>query len=84
MASGSPRYDKLAKDAYQDNLVYLKNTKCSTVECLQNLTSQQATEAVPWDDFPNWDMYDQYDIPQKLSRFDGSMAIVDGRSLLFS
>ncbi|XP_045188833.2 para-nitrobenzyl esterase-like [Mercenaria mercenaria] len=78
MASGSPRYDKLAKDAYQDNLVYLKNTKCSTVDCLLALTSQEATEAVPWDDFPNWDMYDQYDIPKKLTRFDGSMAIVDG------
>jgi hypothetical protein len=79
MASGSPRYDKLAKDAYEDNLVYLNKTKCSTVDCLLALTSQEATEAVPWDDFPNWDMYDQYDIPKKLTKFDGSMAIVDGK-----
>lgn len=78
MASGSPRYDKQAKDAYNDNLVYLKNTNCSTLDCLLALTSQQATEAVPWDNFPNWDMYDQYDLPYKLTQFDGSMAIIDG------
>ena len=79
MASGSPRYDKLAKDAYNDNLVYLKNTNCSTLDCLLGLSSQQATEAIPWDTFPNWNMYDQYDLPYKLTQFDGSMAIVDGK-----
>ena len=79
MASGSPRYDKLAKDAYNDNLVYLKNTNCSTLGCLLTLSSQEATEAVPWDNFPNWDMYDQYEIPYRLTKFDGSMAIVDGK-----
>ncbi|XP_053406848.1 uncharacterized protein LOC123546538 [Mercenaria mercenaria] len=80
MASGSPWYDKLAKDAYQDNLVYLNNTKCFTVDCLLALTSQEATEAFQRDKkFPNFDMYDQDAIPKKLStRFDGSMAIVDG------
>ena len=78
MASGSPRCDKLAKDAYSDNLVYLKNTNCSTLDCLLGLSCQQATGAIPWDIFPNWNMYDQYDPPYKLTQFDGSMAIVDG------
>ena len=79
MASGSTRYDKMAKDAYKDNLVYLKNTNCSTLDCLLGLSSQQATEAIPWDIFPNWNMNDQYEIPYKLTQFDGSMAIVDGK-----
>jgi carboxylesterase type B len=78
ISSTPPRYDKLAIDAYKDNLVYLNNTKCSTVDCLLALTSQEATEAVPWSDFPNWDMLDQFDIPKKTTRFDGSLAIVDG------
>ncbi|XP_060579125.1 fumonisin B1 esterase-like [Ruditapes philippinarum] len=78
ISSTPPRYDKLAIDAYKDNLVYLNNTKCSTVDCLLALTSQEATEAVPWSDFPNWDMSDQFDIPKKTTRFDGSLAIADG------
>jgi carboxylesterase type B len=78
ISSTFPCYDKLAIDAYKDNLVYRNNSNCSTVDCLLALTSQEATEAVPWSDFPNWDMFDQFDIPKKTTRFDGSLSIFDG------
>ena len=77
LLSASPVLNKTAPAAYQDNLVFLENTKCSDVDCLRSLSAKEVTTAVPWNTYPYWAMLDQGDLPTK-GLFDGAIAIVDG------
>lgn len=77
LLSASPILNKTASEAFQDNLVFLKSTNCSSIACLYSLTSAEVTNAVPWDTYPYWAMMDQGDLPNK-GRYDGAIAIVDG------
>ena len=78
LLSGSPVLNKTAADAFKDNEVFLKNSRCGDLACLYALTSAEVTEAVPWDVYPYWAMKDQGDLPSK-RMYDGAIAIVDGR-----
>lgn len=77
LLSASPILNKTATDAFEDNEVFLMNTKCSDIECLYSLSSAEVTRAVPWETYPYWSMLDQADLPT-YEYFDGAMAIVDG------
>ncbi|XP_069104639.1 fumonisin B1 esterase-like isoform X2 [Argopecten irradians] len=77
MLSASPLLTKTLADAAKDNMVFLNNTKCVNITCLQQMSAGDITQAVPWDEFPFWSMDDQVDLAVK-GRFDGGMAIVDG------
>lgn len=77
MMSASPLLYKTLAEASADNLVFLKNTNCSTLTCLQQLSAEEVTQAVPWNVFPFWGMTDLVDVPVK-GKLDGGLAIIDG------
>ncbi|XP_069132142.1 para-nitrobenzyl esterase-like [Argopecten irradians] len=77
MLSASPLLSKTIAEASIDNLVFLNNTKCSNITCLQNMFARDVSDAVPWDVYPFWAMADLLDLPIK-GHFDGGLAIVDG------
>ncbi|XP_060072916.1 para-nitrobenzyl esterase-like [Ylistrum balloti] len=76
LLSGSPLLTKTIAEASIDNMVFLNNTKCSNISCLQQLSAHDITQAVPRNVYPFWAMEDQIDLPVK-ARFDGGLAIVD-------
>ena len=78
LSSASPILNKTATEAYKDNEIFLKNAKCTDLTCLYSLTSAEVTSAVPWNVYPYWGMDDLGDLPKK-NRFDGALAIVDGK-----
>ena len=57
--------------------IFLTKSGCQDLQCLYSLTPQQIINAVPWSEFPYWDMNDLGDIPEK-GHFDGALAVVDG------
>lgn len=77
LLSASPILNKTATDAYRDNEAFLRNSNCTDVDCIYDLTSEEVTMAVPWYTYPNWAMADQGELPTK-GHFDGAIAIVDG------
>jgi hypothetical protein len=76
--SGSPLLNKTAVDASKDNLVFLRNTECLSLNCLINLPAEDILAAIPWYVYPYWDMKDQRDLPT-YNFFDGAIAVVDGK-----
>ncbi|XP_052254793.1 neurotactin-like isoform X4 [Dreissena polymorpha] len=77
LQSASPVMNKTAAQAFKDNKPFLKNTGCSDVDCLYNLTQVDVLRSIPWDEFPYWSMDDQLSLPTA-GRFDGALPIVDG------
>ena len=77
IASASPILNKTATDAFKDNEIFLKNTHCTDIACLYALTPEEVTSAVPWREYPSWEMSDLGDLPTK-NTFNGALAIVDG------
>ena len=77
MASASPIMNKTASQAFKDNEVFLRNTKCQDVDCLYNMSAAEIIAAIPWTVYPNWGMGDLINLPIK-GEFDGALAVVDG------
>ncbi|KAL5009508.1 hypothetical protein ScPMuIL_011813 [Solemya velum] len=77
MSSASPILDKTLVEASRDNLVFLRNTGCSDLDCLLRMSPGAITRAVPWDVFPNWSMMDLTDLPMKGEAV-GALPIIDG------
>lgn len=75
--SGSPILNKTSTEASMDNLKFLHATGCSDVMCLRALPAENISDAVSWDEYPNWAMSDDIDLPTK-GLFDGAIAVVDG------
>ena len=76
--SGHPLLNKTAADASKDNLVFLRNTECLSLNCLINLPAEDILAAIPWDVYPYWDMKEQRDLPT-YNFIDGAIAVVDGK-----
>ena len=81
LQSASPVMNKTATDAFKDNEIFIQNTGCAHVDCLYALTPSEIIHNVPWDVYPFWSMDDQISLPEK-GRFDGAIAIIDGRGRL--
>ncbi|XP_060072894.1 para-nitrobenzyl esterase-like [Ylistrum balloti] len=77
LLSASPLLTKTIIGASIDNIVFLNNTNCSTITCLQQLSAHDVTLAVPWNVYPFWAMEDQVELPVR-GQLDGGLAIVDG------
>ena len=78
MMSASPVYNKTLHDASNDNQIFLSNTGCSDINCLNNIPAEDVVRAVPWDVYPYWRMSGQSDLPMK-GHFYGAICIVDGK-----
>ena len=70
--------NKTAADASKDNLVFLRNTECLSLNCLINLPAEDILAAIPWDVYPYWDMKEQRNLPT-YNYFDGAIAVIDGK-----
>jgi hypothetical protein len=77
MISASPVMNKTFSEASKDNEIFIKNTGCTDVTCLYNISASDVITNIPWDVYPYWAMEDQSGLPEK-GRFDGALAIVDG------
>lgn len=77
LMSASPVYNKTLEEASKDNMIFLKNTGCSDINCLYNVPADDIIHAIPWDVYPYWAMSDQLD-PPSYNMFDGAICIVDG------
>ncbi|XP_069479286.1 para-nitrobenzyl esterase-like isoform X2 [Ambystoma mexicanum] len=75
--SGSYVYTATLEEAEKDNLVFLKNTGCSDLECLQALTTESILKSIPWVEYPCWGAEDLTDLPTK-GKLNGPVAVVDG------
>jgi len=81
--SGSAVFNKTAKEASVDNIVFLKKSNClkktdmESLECIYNLSKTQVLHSIPWVQYPNWAMGDLLDLP-KINLFDGAICVVDG------
>ncbi|VDI41412.1 Hypothetical predicted protein [Mytilus galloprovincialis] len=80
MLSASPVMNKTLAEASKDNLVFLKSTRCSDINCLVQLPADDVLNAIPWDVFPYWEMADQNDLPTR-DLFDGALPVIDGTVL---
>lgn len=81
LMSASPLMNKTAAEASNDNLKFLQATGCSNVSCLRTLSAERISNAVSWNEYPNWAMSDQIGLPTKCL-FDGAIAVVDGNFFL--
>ena len=78
MLSASPVMNKTSTDAFKDNEVFVKTSGCRNVQCLYNLSTSEVISSAPWDIYPYWSTDDLIELPEK-GRFDGALAIVDGK-----
>ena len=81
--SGSAVFNKTAKEASLDNIVFLQKSNClkqtekESLDCLYNLNKTQVLHSIPWFEYPYWAMADQTDLPT-INHFDGALCVVDG------
>ena len=73
--------NKTAIETFNDNEVFLSKSKCSDLNCLYSLTPREVLAYVPWDVYPYWLMDDLMSLPTA-GRFDGALAIIDGKLLV--
>ncbi|XP_048828106.1 para-nitrobenzyl esterase-like isoform X2 [Brienomyrus brachyistius] len=79
--SGSYIYNGSLEKAEKDNLVFLKKSGCSNLQCLYSLSTTKVLQSIPWKEYPFWAAEDYANIPTK-GLFDGPVAVVDGHVLL--
>lgn len=81
--SGSAVFNKTAKEASRDNEIFLKKSNCNKatdkeiLDCIYKLNQTEVLKAVPWKQYPYWEMGDLLDLPTK-DLFDGALCVVDG------
>ena len=87
--SGSAVCNKTAKQASVDNMVFLQKSDClkhttdESLECIYNLNTTQVLHSIPWFEYPNWAMADQFDLPT-INLFDGALCVVDGNVVKYA
>ncbi|XP_021372330.1 uncharacterized protein LOC110462619 isoform X1 [Mizuhopecten yessoensis] len=77
LLSASPLLTKTKVGAAIDNMVFLKKTNCDNITCLLQMSANDVTQAVPWNEYPFWAMMDQIDLPVR-GQLDGGLSIIDG------
>ena len=81
--SGSAVFNKTAKAASADNVIFLQKSNCikktdkETLECIYKLNKTQVLNSIPWLQYPYWAMTDLTDLPT-INHFDGALCVVDG------
>ena len=81
--SGSAVYNKTTREASRDNEIFLRRSNCTrktdkdTLACIYNLNQSVILNAIPWKQYPYWEMADLLDMPKK-GLFDGALCVVDG------
>ncbi|XP_072554661.1 para-nitrobenzyl esterase-like isoform X2 [Paramormyrops kingsleyae] len=79
--SSSYNYNGSLEKAEKDNLVFLKKSGCSNLQCLYSLSTTKVLQAIPWKEYPSWAAEDCTNIPTK-GLFVGPVVVVDGHVLL--
>ena len=80
ISSGSGYYQKPLAEAAKDNLVFLKTTGCSDIQCLYRLSPGNVTDAAPWHQLSSDAMTATLDLPEKNETY-GAICVVDGKSV---
>eukprot|EP01112_Ceratiomyxa_fruticulosa_P010525 TRINITY_DN2791_c0_g1_i1.p1 TRINITY_DN2791_c0_g1~~TRINITY_DN2791_c0_g1_i1.p1 ORF type:complete len:547 (+),score=93.25 TRINITY_DN2791_c0_g1_i1:195-1835(+) len=76
--SGSTRVDLSLHDAENQNIPFLAASKCSTVQCIYNLTSLDVLQYTPFDVYPYFNHPTDVDLPIMNLGPGAMLGIVDG------